>query len=1022
MTLVIAGLLALGAAASAAPAPVLTPQLGHPAGVSEMALRVSEDGARLLSIADGVGIVWDLTAEAELRRGPAAEALALEGYQDLPVEGLRSADGFVWLEGADGRVSLAAPAAPLVGSAASPGGERVFTGHADGEIWAFDARTGAVEAHLRGRAEPAYHAEIAEDGAHLLVAGEGSAAAVWDLATGAVLRVTKRRGAWGPLGFAPEGVVVPRPEGAVAVLDRASGAPIASLAPGESRTAGIRRPVAYQACPACGADIPDALWSAVAWAADHGVRSGNWPQAPLGGGRVWPAPGPAGARWLVLPEVGVPSLLTARAEGGVLVPHRLAAKQEYYGGREVPRGGPRARLEVPDGAAFGPRGEWLAVRHGDRTRVWDVAAAEIVADLQGAPWPVAVSPAADGIVVSGEAPSLWSRRGHLQRVFAPVGRALRSLAVSADGAWLTGAADDGTTHLWRMDTGAHVATLVVFADGGWAVLDDAGRYDASGGGDVDGLHWVLGDEVIGLDQLKARYYEPGLLPRLLGRSTEALRDVAALDGLAPAPAVSATLGDDDRLVVRLENRGGGIGRVVVRVNGREIAGDARGEEVAADAEEAEIEVPLRGWPGVRPGEANRVEVVAYNGEGYLASRGLEQIFEAPGAASSAPPTLYALVAGVSDYVGDEIDLAFAAKDAEAFADAIRIAGEGLFGRRRTVVRRLGAPGEPPASAAAIEEALAAYAARAEPEDVLVVFLAGHGVTRTGEDDDYYYLAADAASFELADPSVRELVAVSSTELADWMKAVPALKQVLVLDTCASGRVVEQRGAARALPPDQVRALERMKDRVGLYVLSGSAADAPSYEASRYGQGLLTFSLLSALRGGEALREGQYVDVSRWFAHAVDDVPRLATGIGGIQRPMVATPVAGQSFDLGVVKRADRAQIPVATVRPTVTRSVFQDEASWADGLGLAAAVDERLREAARALDAEVAFLDEPEAPEAWRVVGRYGRSGEGIRVQLRIFGLGEAEAPETVALESSTVEGLADAIVEQVTLAIVRRS
>ena len=44
---------------------------------------------------------------------------------------------------------------------------------------------------------------------------------------------------------------------------------------------------------------------------------------------------------------------------------------------------------------------------------------------------------------------------------------------------------------------------------------------------------------------------------------------------------------------------------------------------------------------------------------------------------------------------------------------------------------------------------------------------------------------------------------------------------------------------------------------------GSAADAVSYEASRYGQGLLTYSLLQGMKGA-ALKEDQYVDVSKLF--------------------------------------------------------------------------------------------------------------------------------------------------------------
>ena len=82
-----------------------------------------------------------------------------------------------------------------------------------------------------------------------------------------------------------------------------------------------------------------------------------------------------------------------------------------------------------------------------------------------------------------------------------------------------------------------------------------------------------------------------------------------------------------------------------------------------------------------------------------------------------------------------------------------------------------------------------------------------------------------------------------------IKRIPALKQVLLLDTCASGKLVERLTDKREVDGSQIRALDRLKDRTGMHVLAGCAADAVSYEATRYGQGLLTYSLLTGMTGG-----------------------------------------------------------------------------------------------------------------------------------------------------------------------------
>jgi len=71
---------------------------------------------------------------------------------------------------------------------------------------------------------------------------------------------------------------------------------------------------------------------------------------------------------------------------------------------------------------------------------------------------------------------------------------------------------------------------------------------------------------------------------------------------------------------------------------------------------------------------------------------------------------------------------------------------------------------------------------------------------------------------------------------EWVKGekgIKALKQVMILDTCAAGAIAGNASlmAKKDLSSDQVRAIERLKDHTGFHVLMGAAADAPSYEAT-----------------------------------------------------------------------------------------------------------------------------------------------------------------------------------------------
>ena len=561
------------------------------------------------------------------------------------------------------------------------------------------------------------------------------------------------------------------------------------------------------------------------------------------------------------------------------------------------------------------------------------------------------------------------------RRFSGHAGSVQSVCFCADGKYILTASEDKTVRLWDASRGDCLGRLICFRDGDWAVVDSVGRYDASNGGNVEGLHWVVGTEPISLDQLKARYYDPGLLSKIMGLNLEPLRDVSVFDKpkLYPKVELVEPTSDNPFLDIRLTNRGGGIGPVVIKINGKELTADARGRGVNADAEKLRLEIPIADDPRLLPGQENTIEVLAYNAEEYLRSRGILFKYTPLPKAELTRPHLWAVIVGVSDYLGDEIDLRYAAIDAEDFAAALRIAGTRLFGENLLHFTVLTTERTDPAERPTCKNILASLNAAAESSsnDILVVYLAGHGLNYGGQSGDFYFLTCGAGGFELADPDVRHHVAVSSRDLAESIKQIPALKQAMILDTCASGRLVQRLTDIRQIPSSQIRAIERVKDRTGIHILAGCAADAVSYEASRYAQGLLTHTLLLGMRGA-ALREEQFVDVLPLFGFAVDRVPQLAQDIGGIQRPIMASPKNGASFDIGQIVSEDRSKVPLQPVRPFVVRTNLQEEEQFRDVLGLANRVDQELRDIAeRGPRTPLVFLDASDFPEAYQIVGRY---------------------------------------------------
>jgi len=375
-----------------------------------------------------------------------------------------------------------------------------------------------------------------------------------------------------------------------------------------------------------------------------------------------------------------------------------------------------------------------------------------------------------------------------------------------------------------------------------------------------------------------------------------------------------------------------------------------------------------------------------------------------------------VIAGVSDYSGDALDLNFAAKDAGVFAAALERGAGRLFGTDQVHLTLLSTDNDSADLAPTRENIVLALQAlsAAKPTDVVLVYLAGHGVALGGQDGDYYFLTQQATSTALNDPAVRSTVALSSEELTKLMLNIPfAKKQVLILDTCGAGRVVERLSQARGVASSQVRALDRMQGRAGLFILAGSAADAVSYEASEYGQGLLTYSLLEGMRGA-SLRDDEYVDVSQWFGYAADRVQVIAADIGGVQRPQVGMPRGTGSFDVARLTETERQQIQLQQPLPFVIRAIFQLEGPPIDPLDLTPQVNAALRDvSARGSETPWVFVDTPEYEDGYQLSGRYNVNASTNEVVVNVHLLRENEVvtTKTVKGSSSQIDSLIEDIV-----------
>lgn len=647
-------------------------------------------------------------------------------------------------------------------------------------------------------------------------------------------------------------------------------------------------------------------------------------------------------------------------------------------------------------------GQFLATAcHDGKVRLWDITDAgniKLVKEYQESAWVISVDLSDGGrYILSGsrdnnvrlydvEAPGnepIHIFSGHTSEVFA---------SFSPDDRYVMTASKDSTTKIWERNTGKEIATLVSLGEVDWAVLTPSGLFDASPSA-MKMMHYTYGLEIIELDQFKERYWQPGLLPILLNLVKGKLKEVPEFDGKELSPKILSAKIIDDKLIVNIEVRNGGIGCVDFFINNKEIkkSYEEGGGFYSTEANQ-EFKFDLSLYDNYFDEGENTISVQCWNKDYWLHSqpRILKYIKPITG---NDKASLYALFVGTSKYSNDALSLNFPDQDATYLNAAIKIVGKHLF--QKNVHTKLltteNSGSDNFSSKENIKKAFFEIAENAKPKDVVIIYFSGHGANfDDGEKAQYYYLTHEVVSSNLNDKVVRERATISSDEMTDWIKEITARKQVLIFDTCYSGKITEALKSKNAVDATRERAMERMKDKTGMYVLTGSAADMVSYEASNYGQGLLTYSLLMGMRGANLTKETNQlensVDVMKLFLYSRDEVERLSKEFSVVQRPTLRAPLNVESFDIGIAPKDARKQIKVAMPKPVFERSNFMNLEHYLDDLNISETLDQYMAGSIGIGNRPQAiFLDTVNFPGAHNIRGVYQKTEDGYLLKGKVY-------------------------------------
>jgi len=673
-------------------------------------------------------------------------------------------------------------------------------------------------------------------------------------------------------------------------------------------------------------------------------------------------------------------------------------------------------------AAFSANDSHIFSGSEDKTlKLWNTNTGECIQTFTGHSADVtaaAFSPN-DSLIVSGsedQTLKLWDMAtGRAIHTFTGHTATVNSVAFHPSGKFIFSAGNDDMLKIWSVDSLCELATVVFLDSTDWVVVAPNGLFDASENA-MDKMHYVYGLEVIEFTQLKDRYYEPHLLQKLLGYEEGEIRSPSqGINNLRLYPEIKLNPIHDGILELNIHIREGGQGKIEIAINGKVENIYPKTGDVSEDKLHKTVIYDFSKYQGFNNGE-NEISIRVFNEENLVASRWETINYNTEIAGTVTIPEFYAIVVGTSDYSGSEIDLNYAADDADEFSNALQLAANKLFGEEHVHITTLTTNGTPPAKHR-IEAAVNEFQQLTENDNVtpentyFLCFFSGHGTSFGGSEGDFYYLTPEAFNFNLADEAIRAERSISTEEMMSYFQKVSALKQVLILDACHSGQAIADLMAQRAdISSNNIRRFESLRDKTGMFVLAGSAADAASYEATRYGQGLLTYSLLSGM-AGQALVENQYVDVAKLFDFTGEQVPLLAKGLGGIQKPQIHRPSNGQSFLIGQLTSNELKNISVNKEKTILLRSMIHQDRPPIDFLGISEMVNTQLKTLSESGEAEFVFFQADKFEGSISITGIYKNKGTEIEVEIYIY-QGATELA-TFTLKAATAEDLSKLIVQK---------
>jgi hypothetical protein len=358
------------------------------------------------------------------------------------------------------------------------------------------------------------------------------------------------------------------------------------------------------------------------------------------------------------------------------------------------------------------------------------------------------------------------------------------------------------------------------------------------------------------------------------------------------PEDRARVAEDTSVVAAVATSSKGVSRVMVMLNGAEVA--------RLEPRTPETSMVVTAPVTLRPGP-NAIVVSASDAAGTTRQEVRTVTYAVPKVAAPPPvpasppaPTRkeWAVVIGVGRYESAVIPrLRYTVSDAEAIYQTLI----GPAGFKKDNVLLLTDTSERKPTLRNIKWALGTFLGRsAQKDDTVMIFFAGHGApevdTRGLERDGLakYLIPSDA------DPDDLYSTALPMDELQTIFGRIEAERVVAFLDACysgaAGGRTFASKKTRAGLVDDLF--LERLTRSKGRAIVTASRPSEVSIELPELGHGIFTYYLVNGLKGGGDLNRDGIVSLQELYEYVEQQVTMKSRAVGGSQHPVMKGELEG----------------------------------------------------------------------------------------------------------------------------------